>query len=160
MDAKQSSLELLRYWDLSGEESDTFVFFCEYTPPPSSFSYHHRHHGQHHRYYHRKGNPSIRLPYYLIALRILQVRSIFTPNSIPYIIHLLSFVASSCFIPILTDIALPPTSHLFPTSRLLRYPAYCSPERTPTFELSLCRMGIPVVSYLHSHWSCTALARV
>lgn len=46
MDTEQSSLELLRYWDLSGEESDTFVFFCEYTPPPSSLSYHHLHHGQ------------------------------------------------------------------------------------------------------------------
>jgi hypothetical protein len=97
MDAKQSSLELLRYWDLSGEESDTFVFFCEYTLPPSSLSHHHRHHGQHHRYYHRKGRPATRLPFYLIALRILHVHSIFAPSSIPYITHLLSFVASPCF---------------------------------------------------------------
>ena len=63
-------LELLRYWDLSGEKSDTVTFaFCEYTPPPSSIIYHHRHcHGQHQRYHHRKGNTATRSPYYLIAI--------------------------------------------------------------------------------------------
>jgi hypothetical protein len=89
MDAKQSSLGLLRYWDLSGEDSDTFASSVNIR--------HHRHHyhittatmAKHHRDYHRKGNPATRSPYSLIASCILHVRAILAPNSTPHNIHLL-----------------------------------------------------------------------
>ena len=97
-------LELLRYWDLSREKSDTvtFVFFCEYTPPLSSISYHH---GQRQRYHHRKGNTATRSPYYLIAIRHRALacarhprnRTSITPNTHTRHPFNLFFVASSWF---------------------------------------------------------------
>lgn len=130
-------------------------FLCEYTPPPSSLSYHYRHHGQHHQHhrdYHRKGNPATRSPYSLIAsCIILHMRAILRTASPTTSIYFF-FVASSCFYNNLIDIVLPQMSYLSPTSRLCRYPACCSlrtnspPSTSPVVALAFLWCRIPTLT--------------
>ena len=156
MYAKQSSLELLRYWDLSGGDSDTFASSVNIR--------HHRHH------YHIT---TATMANTTNTTEITIVKAIMPPDHRILSLHHASssicaqslhrtaspttsiyffFVASSCFYNNLIDIVLPQMSYLSPTSRLCRYPACCSlrtnspPSTSPVVALAFLWCRIPTLT--------------